>query len=314
MSPGSVERKSRHRITSATTANAPKMYRECSPSDMLNAAPGLYASVKRTNSPTTGCGMCSGWRKRTARIFVRMSRAMITPAVVQNARPLLSFELMLRCVFLQLPRLTRYGRRSWYRHSLGLGVFTPQHPRQEESAKAHRHVGDVERRPSRIAESDVDEVYYALLVTHAIDEIADRAATDERERQRPRDVTAPRRHVEPAKNGERDDGQDHEDPARVFAHVQAERRAGIVDEVDRSHPPNTSRDRCGIPNRLTANAFVQKSIVATSTSTGQNSPELLLCIFLTLLAINAIPRMRQCVQPFERNLIAALVAAPESFG
>ena len=29
----------------------PKMYREYGPSDMLNAAPGLYASVNRRKSP-----------------------------------------------------------------------------------------------------------------------------------------------------------------------------------------------------------------------------------------------------------------------
>ena len=49
-------RYSRHSTISAMSANAPKMYREYAPSDMLNAAPGLYASVNRTNSPMIRCG------------------------------------------------------------------------------------------------------------------------------------------------------------------------------------------------------------------------------------------------------------------
>src|SRR6186713_2291877 len=37
-------------------------------------------------------------------------------------------------------------------------IITPQHPREEKRACAHRHVGDVERGPSHVAEADIDEI------------------------------------------------------------------------------------------------------------------------------------------------------------
>src|SRR5215218_10272723 len=71
---------------------------------------------------------------------------------------------------------------------------------------------------------------------------------------------------------------------------------------------------CSSVSRLTANAFVQKSTVVTSTSTGQKSPELLLCIFLTLLAVDAIAGVGERVESLVRDLIAALVATTKGFG
>src|SRR3954463_16207579 len=70
---------------------------------------------------------------------------------------------------------------------------------------------------------------------------------------------------------------------------------------------------CSSVSRLTANAFVQKSTVVTSTSTGQKSPELLLCIFLTLLAVDAIARMGQRVESLVRDFVSALMALAERF-
>src|SRR5579884_3788530 len=82
---------------------------------------------------------------------------------------------------------------------------------------------------------------------------------------------------------------------------------------------------CGI-SRTVATAFVQKSRAATITSTGQKRPafappalcaagaRLLLCIFLPLLAVDAIAGVRQRVESLERDLVAALVTAAKVVG
>src|SRR5215211_1296706 len=58
------------------------------------------------------------------------------------------------------------------------------------------------------------------------------------------------------------------------------------------------------------------SATTTTTTTVQNNGGLALplCIFLTLLAVNAESRMRQCVQPLVCNILPAVVAFPESLG
>src|SRR4029079_9984315 len=71
---------------------------------------------------------------------------------------------------------------------------------------------------------------------------------------------------------------------------------------------------CSSVSRFTANAFVQKSTVVTRTSTGQKSPELLLCIFLTLLAIDAIARVRERGASLVSALITALMSTTEGVG
>src|SRR5512146_1563041 len=214
----------------ATTANAPKMYRELSPSDMLNAAPGLNASVNRTNSPTIGCGTCCGIRYRTARNFVITSSTITTTAAVQNTRPFLADELMSRSVLRELSRLAAHRRRSRDGHIPRLAVLAPQHPGEEERPEAHCHVGDVECRPSRIAKADVDEVHDAVRRTDPVDQVAHRPATHQRESERTGHVARTRRRVQPAQNDQRDDRQHHEDPTRVGSHVQTERRTRVVHE------------------------------------------------------------------------------------
>src|SRR3982074_3388353 len=77
------------------------------------------------------------------------------------------------------------GRRAGERSGRGRGtglILLPEHPREEHGAAAHRHVRHVERRPPRIAESDVDEVHHAEIRTQPIEQIADRAATHDGER------------------------------------------------------------------------------------------------------------------------------------
>src|SRR5579862_7253183 len=47
--------------------------------------------------------------------------------------------------------------------------------------------------------------------------------------------------------------------------------------------------------------------MATATRTGQNSAALLLRIFLPLLAIDAVSRVRQRVEPVKRDVVATLM-------
>src|ERR1700694_4682300 len=62
----------------------------------------------------------------------------------------------------------------------------------------------------------------------------------------------------------------------------------------------------------TAIAFVTTSSAATSAITAQKRVALLrLCIFLALLALNAVAGMRKRVEPLERDVVAAVVALPE---
>src|SRR6185369_14389224 len=103
-----------HRMYSAMTANAPKMYRELSPSDMLNAAPGLNASVKRTKLPITWCGMCAGTRYRTASALVMTSQTMMATAAVQNTRLLLPVVVTCRSWLRELPTFGADGRRRYH--------------------------------------------------------------------------------------------------------------------------------------------------------------------------------------------------------
>src|SRR6185312_14113351 len=173
---------------------------------MLNAAPGLYASVKRTTSPTTEKGTC-GSRCCTAKYLVITSRMITRTAAVQNTRPFLEVELMSCASLRELPRFDRHGRRRGHRHALGFGVLAPQHPGEQERPEAHRHVGDVEGRPPRVAEPDVDEIHDAEVRANAVDQISYRAATDERERQRPEDVPRTRCRIETSENQQRHECQ-----------------------------------------------------------------------------------------------------------
>src|SRR5678816_1316536 len=135
---------------------------------MLNAAPGLNASVSRTMSPTIRFGICTS-RCLTASTLVATSRQMIAAAVVQNTRPFLFGELMSRGSG-KLAGFARDGRRRRQGCVLRGGVFAPQDPGKKESPEAHRHVGDVERRPPRIAKADVDEIDHAERRSDAVDQ------------------------------------------------------------------------------------------------------------------------------------------------
>jgi hypothetical protein len=56
---------------------------------------------------------------------------------------------------------------------------------------------------------------------------------------------------------------------------------------------------------------VKKSNAPTATKIGQNNAALLLRIFLTLLAINAVPRMRQRIQALKSNFVSTLMTLAE---
>src|ERR1051325_3783043 len=87
---------------------------------------------------------------------------------------------------------------------------------------------------------------------------------------------------------------------------------GLCTSVKRIQSPKIGCGSPSKPRRAAATAFVQKSTAVTNTSTGQKSPALLLCIFLTLFAIDAIAGVGQRIEPLERDLVAALVALAEA--
>src|SRR4051812_25807798 len=72
----------------------------------------------------------------------------------------------------------------------------------------------------------------------------------------------------------------------------------------------------GLPSALTANAFDATSLATTASRMGQKTTafELLLRIFLALLALDAVPRVRQRVQALECDVLAAVVTFPEGLG
>src|SRR3954469_9785953 len=88
---------------------------------------------------------------------------------------------------------------------------------------------------------------------------------------------------------------------------------GLWTSVKRSHSPATGCGSPSNPSRDAAIAFVEKSIAVTITNTGQNSPALLLRIFLTLFAVDAIAGVRQRIESLEGDLVPALMALAEVF-
>jgi hypothetical protein len=61
-------------------------------------------------------------------------------------------------------------------------------------------------------------------------------------------------------------------------------------------------------------ALVKKSKAPMATKIGQNNRALLLRIFLTLLAIDAIPSMRKRIETLEGNFVSTLVTLAEIVG
>src|SRR5690349_1586551 len=99
------------------------------------------------------------------------SQTMMATAAVQNTRLLLPVAVTCGACLRELPPFGANRCRCHY-CVLGRGVLSPQYPRQQECAETHRHVGDVERRPSRVAQTDIDEVDDAERRAHSIDQIA----------------------------------------------------------------------------------------------------------------------------------------------
>src|SRR5919107_3302483 len=90
---------------------------------------------------------------------------------------------------------------------------------------------------------------------------------------------------------------------------------GLYTSVKRSVFPSTS---CGMPrgcSMRSAIAFVITSTTRITRRIGQNSAALLrLRIFLALLALDAVARVRERVQSLERDVVAAVVALAERLG
>src|SRR5438270_8674194 len=65
----------------------------------------------------------------------------------------------------------------------------------------------------------------------------------------------------------------------------------------------------------TANVLVTMSLATTAVRIGQKSRAFLsLSIFFALLALDAIPRVRQRIEPLECDVLATIVALPERLG
>src|SRR5687767_756841 len=75
-------------MTRASAASETKTTREYGPTSMPNDAPGLYASVSCTQSPTTSCGTYSGTRCVTASDLVATSSARTTRSSGQKSEAL----------------------------------------------------------------------------------------------------------------------------------------------------------------------------------------------------------------------------------
>src|SRR5829696_4482602 len=86
--------------------------------------------------------------------------------------------------------------------------------------------------------------------------------------------------------------------------------------VRRSVSPMTDCGENG-GSEFSAIIFVTTSATTMNATTGQNTTALgplLLGIFLALLALDAVPRMRERIEPLERNLLTTVVAFPERLG
>src|SRR5579864_6451063 len=98
---------------------------------MLNAAPGLYASVKRTTSPSTRCGTWRGMSILADDIFVTTSRTTTVAAAVQNTRAFRESEVMPG----RLGYFARFADHRRGRSGSERGVdsiLLPQHQGQQE--------------------------------------------------------------------------------------------------------------------------------------------------------------------------------------
>ena len=111
-------------------------------------------------------------------------------------------------------------------------AFLPQRESECDRADRDCRIGDIERGPAPGADPDVHEVHDALRAANPVDQVADRAAADQRQRDQPEPVAGTRAPHQRGEDEERDHGEAEKDPARVLAHVQAERCAFVVDETE----------------------------------------------------------------------------------
>src|SRR3954463_4666994 len=87
---------------------------------------------------------------------------------------------------------------------------------------------------------------------------------------------------------------------------------GFRTSARRNQSPNTGCGMAFSTSHFTASHFVMKSLTVTRIITGQNSAALLLLrIFLALLAVDAVPGVRESVQPLERNLLPTIMTLAE---
>src|SRR5260370_40618582 len=110
-------------------------------------------------------------------------------------------------------------------------AFLPERKPECDGADRDRGVGHIERGPAPGAEADVDEVDDSLRAANPVDEIADGAATDERQRQEPEAIARPGAAYQRREHHQRHDRESEKDPAGVVAEMQSERRAFVVHQA-----------------------------------------------------------------------------------
>src|SRR5690606_12475047 len=98
-----------------------------------------------------------------------------------------------------------------------------------DRTRGNRDVGNVEHGPADGTDTDIDEVDDTLLRAHAVDEVADSAATDERDGGQANAIGDERVPVHSEQRAERNDREHQDVDAGVLAEVDADRRTGIVD-------------------------------------------------------------------------------------
>ena len=153
----------------------------------------------------------------------------------------------------------------------------------------------------------------------AVDQVADRARAHERERERARRV---------AVRASRGTAAPRMTSAPIVSTMKIQREYGPRCRPNAAPGLYTSVSRSRLAEHLVRNArgaAARSAIAFVTTSsdddrrrrTGQNSARVSFatsCIFLALLALDAVARVRQRVEPLEGDVVAAVVALAERLG
>src|SRR5260370_27325201 len=98
-------------------------------------------------------------------------------------------------------------------------AFLPERKPECDGGDRDRGVGHIEGGPAPGAEAEVDEVDDALRAANPVDEIADGAATDERQRHQPEAIAGSGTAYERREHHQRHDRESEKDPAGGVAEM-----------------------------------------------------------------------------------------------